>query len=403
MKIVTITDLHLGVKQYKSQEREQDFYDLYQKCIDAIVDEKPDLVINGGDIFDVATPSPKAINEFKKGLMKLRENDIPMISIVGNHTLIQRLGFFPIDYLYEDDYLYTVLDERNEFQYVKDDVFVGGVPYHTAAQQDNLISIINKLGDQAKGYKTRILVLHQALEEDFPMGFEVESGKINYDLFDIIIVGHIHSRMERIDKSGCKIIYPGSLGRCSIKEALDEKEQGKGYTIINSEDNSFKNVDIEMPRQFLKIYLEQNDSLENELKKIKDSLDDKDEPPVLFLNISGDNNAFITDLIQQNELKENSLFLNYNFTSTEKNLFKDVEGIKQDENGDFVKLSVEELILDMSETEEEGKLALEIFRALNGDDSKDDSLQKVEDIAEAFFKKNYHKSQKNTSTSIGGG
>ena len=121
MKIIAITDLHLGVKQYKNKEREQDFYDLYQKCIDEIVNEKPDLVINGGDIFDIATPSPKAINEFKKGLMKLRENDIPMISIVGNHTLIQRPGFFPIDYLYEDDYLYTVLDERNEFQYVKDD------------------------------------------------------------------------------------------------------------------------------------------------------------------------------------------------------------------------------------------------------------------------------------------
>ena len=46
-----ISDTHLGLQQYGSEEREQDIYDSFNQAIDISIKDKVDFVIFAGDIF----------------------------------------------------------------------------------------------------------------------------------------------------------------------------------------------------------------------------------------------------------------------------------------------------------------------------------------------------------------
>ena len=48
-----ISDTHLGLVQYGSNEREQDVYDVFNQAIDKSIEDNVDFVIFAGDIFHV--------------------------------------------------------------------------------------------------------------------------------------------------------------------------------------------------------------------------------------------------------------------------------------------------------------------------------------------------------------
>lgn len=66
MKFAHLADTHLGYRQFGLLEREKDFYEVFDKIIDKIIEEKVDFVIHSGDLFDSARPSPIALLAFKK-------------------------------------------------------------------------------------------------------------------------------------------------------------------------------------------------------------------------------------------------------------------------------------------------------------------------------------------------
>ena len=52
-----ISDTHLGLVQYGSNEREQDVYDVFNQAIDKSIEDNVDFVIFAGDIFHVPNPN----------------------------------------------------------------------------------------------------------------------------------------------------------------------------------------------------------------------------------------------------------------------------------------------------------------------------------------------------------
>ena len=49
MKFAHLADTHLGYRQYGLFEREKDFYEVFDKVIDKIIEEKVDFVVHSGD------------------------------------------------------------------------------------------------------------------------------------------------------------------------------------------------------------------------------------------------------------------------------------------------------------------------------------------------------------------
>ena len=185
MKIVLASDFHLSYRQYNLKEREKDFYQKFDKMIDEIIKEKPNLFIQLGDIFDEPKPKPLAIKVFNDGIQKLKSNGIEILGIVGNHTTLQVKDFYPIDFLFEDiKYL--------DGDYVTyDDVFIGGVKYHSKIQKQDIKNKIDYLSEQSENYKIKILLLHQGLKNDIEIGYEFTEEELELNRFDFIFLGHI--------------------------------------------------------------------------------------------------------------------------------------------------------------------------------------------------------------------
>ena len=124
MKICIATDYHLSYRQYGLGEREQDFYDQYEKLIDEIINEQPDIFIQLGDIFDTPYPKPIAIKKYEEGIERLNRHNIRVYGIIGNHTIVQRRNYYPIDNIFDDKV--TMLDNN---YIIIDDIFIAGLDY----------------------------------------------------------------------------------------------------------------------------------------------------------------------------------------------------------------------------------------------------------------------------------
>lgn len=85
MKLVHLSDTHLGKKQYNSSEREQDFMDAFIEVIDTAIEIDADAVIHTGDLFDSKSPSINTLDKTADQIHRLDTNGIPFYTILGNH------------------------------------------------------------------------------------------------------------------------------------------------------------------------------------------------------------------------------------------------------------------------------------------------------------------------------
>ena len=93
-----ISDTHLGLAQYGSEEREQDVYLAFNEAIDTSIKDHVDFVIFAGDIFHVPNPSGTAIVQMANALKRLKQNNIDSFFILGEHD-ISRIRATPIPYV----------------------------------------------------------------------------------------------------------------------------------------------------------------------------------------------------------------------------------------------------------------------------------------------------------------
>ena len=86
MKFLHLADVHLGCTRYQLPESPRDFFDA---LIDVLrkyaVDEEVDFVIMCGDFFHKRSVPPETMNYAFAGLSMLKDADIPVVAIEGNH------------------------------------------------------------------------------------------------------------------------------------------------------------------------------------------------------------------------------------------------------------------------------------------------------------------------------
>ena len=107
-----MADIHLGHRQYKSTERQDDFTRAYLEIIRAAVQRKVDFVLLAGDLFQKRAIDPRTLADSIAGLEQLREAGIPCLAVEGNHELPyyrNRIGW--MRFLAERDLL-TLLNPR---------------------------------------------------------------------------------------------------------------------------------------------------------------------------------------------------------------------------------------------------------------------------------------------------
>jgi DNA repair protein SbcD/Mre11 len=93
LKILHTGDWHLGkiVNQvYMTEDQEY----ILEELIRIIEEEKPDVLVIAGDIYDRAVPPVEAVELLDRTFNRiLRSQGIPILAIAGNHDSPERLGF----------------------------------------------------------------------------------------------------------------------------------------------------------------------------------------------------------------------------------------------------------------------------------------------------------------------
>ncbi|MBR4448529.1 DNA repair exonuclease [Methanobrevibacter sp.] len=311
MKFAHLADTHLGYRQYGLFEREKDFYEVFEKVIDKIIEENVDFVIHSGDLFETARPSPMALLTFQKGLLKLKGAGIPMYAIAGNHDSVMRKGSIPPQVIFKKLGL-KVISTINP-TYMHGDIFIAGLPYYPASHGKALKSKLAELSQKATNHDKAILVLHQGIDKYFGYNYELEIGEIP-DNFDYYALGHIHKYVN--DKFGRgRLVYPGSSEVWKTSELQDYHENGKGFVVVDFEGSKpiVKRVKIDIPREFIKKTIDYS-NLEKDISSIKDTIKDFDKKPILNLtinNVESDTKG-IYDIIKE-ELGDLALMIRPSF------------------------------------------------------------------------------------------
>lgn len=373
MKIAIIGDLHLGYRQYGLDERERDFYQRWSQIIDAIIGRQDiDIVLQLGDIFDTHIPSSIALYEYQKGLEKLQSANIEYYSITGNHTIIKKKNFMSPDDLFAQISEATSLDDTH---IVIDNVFIAGVKYRSESNKDELLQAIDNQVQAASKYNgLKILLLHQAIDVDLIYGAELSENDLPYDDFDYIFIGHLHSRIER-QHNNCNIIYPGSIERSSVTEAKDAINRGKGFYVLDTNNNQCVWENIPLYRQFYFI----DNANEDNIQIIKKDIQHVQKPIVelSFNSIDIERAHEIGQIIADDCLRLNISVLN------------DDDSIEDDELLYQQSISSLQEMLEQKVSKNEAVFIYDLLQIFNKNASTNDNITSAIELSDKYFEENY--------------
>ncbi|MFQ5440191.1 MAG: metallophosphoesterase [Nitrosopumilaceae archaeon] len=218
-----ISDTHLGLVQYASEEREQDVYQSFNESIDTSIKDHVDFVIFAGDIFHVPNPSGTAIVQMANALKRLKQNSIDSFFILGEHD-ISRIRTTPIPYVYHNLEFSKYIGQGKPIEY-KGILLAGFDKIRKAeiSKFEERFAEIDKIASQHSGHK--IIVLHQGITEFNKFAGELQSTDLPKN-FSYYAMGHLHD-MDKKDFShlGGPVAYPGSI-ELTTSEGIKESTKG---------------------------------------------------------------------------------------------------------------------------------------------------------------------------------
>ncbi len=367
MKISVLSDLHFGYA-YNS-ELENDCFDNAEEAVEKSLDS--DLILLGGDLFDIRAPKTqtwgKALKILSKPLLKenpniklvstdkqLKEisqrslNHIPVIAITGNHERLTRGEVNTVEALENaglviDLHLNTIVFEKDGIK-----VAIHGMP---SVPERYAKDVLDKWNPKLIEGCTNILLMHQSIDPYVYSPLEPPSLSLSNlpKGFDIIINGHLHGHnIEKLD--GTVLMMPGStvITQFEKNEALTDKVIGK-ITIENEIKTEL--IPLETNRKFYyeELSVEQSsltlrEQIERRLTQILYS-GSYNKKPIIRMRLKGkDTNILDQDLRNiENKFSDKSVLI----------LVKELESQELTEKRELLKnlreqkLSVEELGLNL--------------------------------------------------------
>lgn len=176
MKFFHLSDLHIGLKLFNRDLREDQEYILRQ-ITDIAVREQPEAVVIAGDIYDKAVPSAEAVEVFDRFIAGLNAAlpDTAVMMIAGNHDSGPRINCFR-----------SVLSRQN--------VYMIGQPPRMEGEQ------IEKV----------------VLEDEF--------GPVNFYLLPFVRPSMV-KQLTGVDENGNNLSYDETLRRLIGREEIDPSQR----------------------------------------------------------------------------------------------------------------------------------------------------------------------------------
>ncbi len=279
-----ISDIHLGLVQYGSNERERDVYDAFNQAIDISIKDHVDFVIFAGDIFENPKPNGNAILQMANALKRLKENDIDSFFILGEHDVSNIKHQNPVPYIYHNLGFSKYIGNGKPIEY-KGIMLVGfdKIRPPEMAQNEERFSDVDKSVENFSGHK--ILVLHQGITEFNKFAGELQSTDLPKN-FTYYAMGHLHDKdMKQFNHLKGPIVYPGSI-ELTTSEGIKDVKKGFFEVDISGKEAIPKWIELDTRPQFSfkTEYKELTKTIDEITKKIS-SLTKK---PVIEVKIQGE-------------------------------------------------------------------------------------------------------------------
>ena len=286
-----ISDTHLGLVQYASEEREQDVYQSFNESIDTSIKDHVDFVIFAGDIFHVPNPSGTAIVQMANALKRLKQNNIDSFFILGEHD-ISRIRTTPIPYVYHNLEFSNYIGQGKPLEYKG--VMIAGFDKIRKAEVSRFeekFSEVDKIANAHTGHK--ILVLHQGITEFNKFAGELQSTDLPKN-FTYYAMGHLHDMdCRNFNHLGGPVSYPGSI-ELTTSEGIKESKKGFFEVDISGKEatTNWIRLDTRPQFSFKTDYEELAKTVDEVLKKISQ----QERKSIVEIKIKGENVE--TDYIQ---------------------------------------------------------------------------------------------------------
>jgi len=278
-----ISDTHLGLVQYDSNEREQDVYDVFNQAIDISVRDHVDFVIFAGDIFHMPNPNGRAIIQMANGLKRLKENNIDSFFILGEHD-ISRIRTTPVPYVYHNLGFSKYIGNGKPIEYKG--IMLAGldkIRKTEMTQYEETFSNLDKSVEKFSGHK--ILVLHQGITEFNKFAGELQSTDLPKN-FTYYAMGHLHDKdVKQFNHLKGPIVYPGSIELTTSEGIKDIK---KGFFEVNISGNEAipKWIELDTRPQFS--FKTEYKELTKIIDEITEKISSLTKKPVIEVKIQGE-------------------------------------------------------------------------------------------------------------------
>ena len=297
-----ISDTHLGLVEYGSEEREQDVYDVFNQAIDTSIKDHVNFVIFAGDIFHVPNPNGTAIVQMGNGLKRLKQNGIDSFFILGEHD-ISRIRTTPIPYVYHNLEFSKYIGQGKPIDYKG--VLLAGfdkIRKTEIPQYEEKFTNIEKSAEKHTGHK--ILILHQGITEFNKFAGELQSTDLPKN-FTYYAMGHLHDKdIKQFNHLNGPIAYPGSI-ESTTSEGIKETQKGFFEVDISGKDAipNWITLNARPQMSFNTDYQE----LSKAIDEISQKIITNGKKPIIEIKIQGE--KIETDNIQAQIARLNSMVL----------------------------------------------------------------------------------------------
>jgi exonuclease SbcD len=251
---VHAADLHLGYSQYGLEARRQDFDDSFKELVDRTIELKPDFMIIAGDLFHQARPSNHTLENTIRSFKRLKDADIPVLTVDGSHdsapNTITSTILYPLD---SAGLIIHLPRHQGACWNKKDCCYVYGIPtYHNRHKtQEALPKFMDENQPTPKTGVANIFVFHGALDLPAvkgPFQAEILPDELPGG-FCYYAAGHVHERYLGKFKDGI-LVYSG----CTETVSYDEAKYSKGFYHVKVDEKGQVQpelIELSSPRRFV--------------------------------------------------------------------------------------------------------------------------------------------------------
>ncbi|GEM_PF-3080778 len=265
--IAHIADTHLGHALRGISAREEAVYRTFERLIDTVERNSPDIVLIAGDLFEHHRPKPKAMRTALELLKDLTSHaSAHIVAVSGNHEIVQRRGSeSPLRVLEAAGVLTHLVGGDSAT------IDVNGTTVHVTGHHwlrpDQLEKVLPGRLEPDPEADVNVAVLHLAVEGTLPSPRETVGPSRIPPGFDYYALGHVHEPNLRLELHGAPACYPGSPEPRTFKEA-STKERGFLLVEADGEDVRIEFIPVEWSRSLAIVRIKDASRWRRELETI---------------------------------------------------------------------------------------------------------------------------------------